>query len=222
MPISLFDGEPDAGPWCVALTADVLARLLAQLDVPPGRPIVLAVDGGSGSGKTVLASRLATAGGGAPVIHADDLSWNHAFFAWTELFTELVAEVRQGEAVSYRPPAWDRHGRAGEIAVPSGARLVIIEGVGSARRDHEPLLDGVVWVQSDRAVADRRGIQRDGGDAAAADFWAEWMAAELPFLAADRPWDRADLIVSGTPVQAHDPETELLVSARSMARLGIG
>jgi hypothetical protein len=30
-------------------------------------------------------------------------------------------------------------------------------------------------------------------------FWDEWMSAEEPFLASDRPWSRASLVVNGTP-----------------------
>lgn len=75
-----------------------------------------------------------------------------------------------------------------------------------------PLLDAVVWVQSDTVEADRRGIERDGGDQAAAEFWHEWGAQELPFLAADRPWERADVIVTGTPALPHDPATEVVVA----------
>lgn len=34
---------------------------------------------------------------------------------------------------------------------------------------------------------------------AAESFWDEWEAEESPFLAADRPWERADAILCGTP-----------------------
>jgi hypothetical protein len=34
------------------------------------------------------------------------------------------------------------------------------------------------------------------------EFWAAWMRAEEPFLAADPPWSRATLIVNGTPAGA--------------------
>jgi hypothetical protein len=49
-------------------------------------------------------------------------------------------------------------------------------------------------VQTDRALATERGLFRDGGDTA---FWDEWEARERPFLAAERPWERADLVLSG-------------------------
>jgi hypothetical protein len=38
------------------------------------------------------------------------------------------------------------------------------------------------------------------------------MAEERPFLAADRPWERARLVVAGTPPLGHDPRTELVVA----------
>jgi RimJ/RimL family protein N-acetyltransferase len=38
------------------------------------------------------------------------------------------------------------------------------------------------------------------------------MAEEVPFLADQRPWERADLVVCGTPRTAFDPATELLVA----------
>ena len=59
---------------------------------------------------------------------------------------------------------------------------MIIEGAGAARRELMDLVDAVVWVQSDMAEAERRGIERDGGDAATVSFWHLWMAEELPFI----------------------------------------
>jgi hypothetical protein len=38
------------------------------------------------------------------------------------------------------------------------------------------------------------------------------MAEEEPFLAGQRPWERADLVVAGTPQIPFDPLTELVVA----------
>lgn len=74
------------------------------------------------------------------------------------------------------------------------------------------LVDAVVWVQSDVVEAERRGIERDGGDPAAVSFWDLWMAEELPFMARERPWTRANVIVAGTPRVSHDPATEVVIA----------
>ena len=74
------------------------------------------------------------------------------------------------------------------------------------------LLDAVVWVQSDMAEAERRGIERDGGYQAAVSFWHLWMAEELPFMARQRPWTRANVIVAGTPRVPHDPANEVVIA----------
>ena len=61
------------------------------------------------------------------------------------------------------------------------------------------------WVQTDRALAWARGLARDGGDSAQEAFWHEWEAEEQPFLAADRPWERADVVVDGRAGAAARP-----------------
>ena len=113
----------------------------------------------------------------------------------------------------YQPPAWAIRGRTGHIDVSANASVVIIEGVGAARREVTHLLDAVVWVQSDFAEAKRRAILRDGGDAPARERWHAWMTEELPFLAADRPWERATIIVAGTPDIVHDHTREVVIAA---------
>ncbi len=206
--VILHPEERPAGPWTRADVADVLAVL--REDVPGPFP-VLAVDGRSASGKSTVARRIRDAVRGAAVVHTDDIAWYESFFGWERLLRDgVLGPVRRGELpVAYRPPAWDARGREGAVHVPASCSLLVVEGVGAGRRGLADLVDGLIWVQSDRHEARRRGLARDGEDAA--DFWDEWDAEEVPFLAAERPWDRAGLVVAGTrPGSA--PDGELLVA----------
>ncbi len=199
------------GPWTATTPVGVIARL--EVATPAeGTVGVLAVDGRSGSGKTTAAGRLASAIDSCAIVHTDDIAWHHSFFDWTDLLIEhVLLPVGRGEAVDYRPTAWRERNREGSITVPGPVRWLIVEGVGAARRELVPFIDAVLWVQSDDAIARERGIARDGGDEEATSFWDEWMAVEESFLADHRPWERANLVVNGTPPAGTD-RAEILVA----------
>lgn len=120
-----------------------------------------------------------------------------------------------GRAVRYRPPAWEQREREGAIEVPQGTPLLILEGCGAAREELTPWIDIAVWVQTDIEQARVRGLERDGGTPEVEAFWDEWMAEEFPFYAKDRPWDRADVVVSGMPDLEYDAATQLVVAQNS-------
>jgi hypothetical protein len=207
-----FDGEPAAGPWTARPLVDVCGELLAlAVSRAAGRePTIIAVDGRSAAGKSTFAQRMADLVGGTAVVHTDDIAWHHSFFGWTDLMLGGVLEpVRRGEKVAYRPPAWVERGRPGAVEVPAGCRAVVVEGVGAGHRELAHVVDALVWMQSDAVDARTRGIARDGGNVA---FWDEWEAEEVPFLDQHRPWERADLIIAGSPVLDHDPDHEAVVA----------
>lgn len=225
--MSRYAGEPDLGPWSPVPVGEVARDLVAlartgRAGTTHTGALVVAVDGRSAGGKSTVAGRLAEAIGDATVVHTDDVAWHHGFFDWDGLLVDgVLAPLSQGEAVSFRPPAWVERGRAGEIELPAGVGVVVVEGVGASRRSLAPWLDAAVWVQSDEDEAYRRGIERDiglgRGREEAVAFWDEWMVHEVPFLAADRPWERADLVVCGTP---SEPVDGLLVSRARATRGG--
>ena len=206
-PLVLPPEEPEAGPWSAVRIEDVAALLLEGLEHAPGRPWIVAVDGRGGAGKSTLAQLLLPHLAPAAVVHTDDVAWHEPFFGWGHLLAHDILEpLRQGLAVSFRPPAWPAHGRQGTIEIPAGLRAVIIEGTGADQRRFAEQIDRRIWVQADHQLAEERGIVRDvahgtNGDAGQSRrFWHEWMAHELPYFVQERPWSRADLIVAGTPV----------------------
>jgi hypothetical protein len=211
--MSLHREEPPAGPWRVEGIAAVIARLAKQAGVTAGdRPLVVAIDGRSASGKTTLALRFAAALPATAVVHTDDIAWFHSAFGWVDLAVPVLETARAGESVSFRPPAWDVRHREGAIVVPSATRLLLLEGVGSSREELSHLLDGRLWVQADRAVIERRDRDRVEAGEVARSTADAWMAEEVPFLAARRPWEHADLVLAGTPLLPHDRGAEVVAA----------
>jgi hypothetical protein len=225
MTLQLAREEPEAGQWrAESLTAVIEALIRRGPDpVVSGRPVVLAVDGRSNAGKTTLAARIRAAVPGSAVVHTDDIAWEHSRFGWSDLLADgILTPVRQGGAVSFRPPRWAEHGREGSIDVPAGCSLLVIEGDGAGRREVGHLIDALIWVQSDEREAARRALARavhadaiDGAnmpaDGSPSDD-AAWMAEEIPFNTDQRTWERADLTVCGTPQIPYDLAIEIVVA----------
>jgi hypothetical protein len=217
MALQLAAEEPEAGPWHAELLSTLIEATIRRGpgDVAPSRPVVLAVDGRSNAGKTTLAARIGGAVPGSAVVHTDDIAWRHSRFGWADLLIDGILEpVHQGRAVSYRPPRWAEHGRDGSIEVPAGCPLLVVEGDGAGRQEAADLIDALIWVQSDEREAGRRVLTRIGKPDEAPTIWhhREWMAEEIPFNTAQRTWERADVIVCGTPQISCDPVTEIVVA----------
>jgi hypothetical protein len=215
--LQLAAEEPEAGPWHAELLTVIIEALTRRGSGRPtgDRSVMVAVDGRSSSGKTTLAARMQDAVAGSAVVHTDDIAWWHSRFGWADLLIhDVLMPVHRGESVTFRPPRWAEHGRGGSIQVPASCPLLLIEGVGAGRREAAHLVDALVWVQSDQREAERRSLARvgqPGGTPTVRDL-REWMAEEDPFLAEQRPWERADLVVSGAPLISFDPVTELIVA----------
>jgi hypothetical protein len=216
--MQLAPEEPEAGAWRAEPLSTLVNTMMARREPANGtssRPVVLAVDGRSNAGKTTLAARIRQVVPGSAVVHTDDIAWKHSRFGWAALLIEGILEpVHQGRAVSYRPPRWVEHGREGSIEVPATCALLVIEGDGAGRKEVTHLLDALIWVQSDEREAERRVLGRIGKPNEAPTLWhhREWMAEERPFNIAQRTWERADVVVCGTPQIPYDHVTDVVLA----------
>ena len=192
-------------------------RAIGIAEVVAGARVV-AIDGRSSGGKTTVAARIAAAVDGAAVVHTDDIAWHHSVFDWGDLLVGgILGPFRRGEPVRFRPPAWDARGRDGAIEVAADAPLLIVEGVGCARRSLAPHYDRVLWVDTPAEVrAERDAVRVAAGEISPAGL-RRWMAEEDPFQEAERTWERSDWIVAGTPLLDHRP-SELVVRTRLRRR----
>ena len=209
--IQLQPEEPAVAQWRVSDTDDFVAHLLHLVGTPQGRPAIIAVDGRGGSGKTTLTQAITVAVPGSQAFHLDDLIWNEPLYDWDQLLVDTLTRLRKSGSLDLVPDKWREHGREGSIRVPAGSPLVVVEGTGAGLRAVSSLIDAHVWVQTGDDVAERRGISRDiaegvNGDAEeSVRFWHWWMAGERLFFAKDRPWERADIIISGDAPTGVEP-----------------
>ncbi|MCI1747042.1 MAG: TetR family transcriptional regulator [Acidipropionibacterium sp.] len=222
--------EPSVPSWRRTALAEEWEKLLAATATAPrpGVPVIVAIDGRCAAGKTTLAAELAALTPGTAIVSSDDLAWHEPLFGWAELLRENVLEpASQGRPVSFTPPAWVKHDRTGTIEVPAGTQVLIVEGAGAADAVGADLIDAVIWVQADRTEATRRGIERDlasgvnGNREQTQAFWSTWYGAERAHLAADRPWERAKLIVAGTPPAGLQPGLALVADGPLSASPGL-
>jgi hypothetical protein len=116
MTMELDREEPSAGRWRVERIADVVNAFAERARTGAGRPLVLAIDGRSSSGKTTLAGRVADTVSATAVVHTDDIAWSHSRFGWADLALCVLELVHAGGVI---PTA--KVGRAGPRGCHRGA-----------------------------------------------------------------------------------------------------
>jgi uridine kinase len=196
------------------VTVLALTDLVARLRESPARAgstRVLAIDGRGGSGKTMLADRLASLLE-APVVHMDDLfpGWDGLAAAVPLLTEQVVAPLAAGKAARYRRYDWDR-GEFAETHELGRPAVLVVEGVAAGARPTAPYTSLLVWVEAPRAERMRRGLERDGETYR--PHWERWARQEAAHFAADGTRARADVRVDGAPGVQHDPARELVLLA---------
>ncbi|HET7482396.1 MAG TPA: AAA family ATPase [Actinomycetota bacterium] len=174
---------------------EILARIEQLLR--DREPVLVAIDGRGGAGKTHLADRLAAAFGGW-VVHIDDFGrpgYPYDEWDWDRLRDDVIRPLRDGRVARYQRYDW-RDDRLAEWHEVAPAGVVIVEGVSSTRERLGHPWDVTVWVEAPRELRLDRGVARDG-EAMRATWVEEWMPQEDRYVEREHPRDRADFVVRG-------------------------
>lgn len=175
--------------------AAVVALALAA--EPPRGPVVVALDGPSGAGKTALARGVASAlepAGPVAVLHLDHLypGWDGLAQAPALLATQVLEPLARGQHAAYRIWSWVRGEWAGTREVPP-CRYLVVDGCGSSVGPARAYAAVTVFVDADPSLRMRRGLERDGETYR--PHWQRWADQEAALFAADRTRERADLLL---------------------------
>lgn len=160
-------------------------------------PVVVALDGPSGAGKTTLARGVQVAleaFGVVSVLHMDRLypGWDGLSQAPELLTTQVLEPLSRGEHAAYPVWSWVRDAWAGTREVPPCDYLVV-EGCGSSVGPARAYAAVSVFVDADPALRMRRGLERDGETYR--PHWQRWADQEAALFAADDTKQRADLVL---------------------------
>lgn len=163
-------------------------------------PVLLAVDGRSGAGKTdlaqVAADLLGAAGHPTHVVHLDALypGWSGLARALPRLCEEVVAPLLSGRPGRFR--SWDWHaGRPGPLVTVPLRAVVLVEGVGVLASPCAGRFDVRLWLEAPAEVRRVRALTRDGE--VFAPHWRQWAEQEETVLAGRPPSDAVVDTVTG-------------------------
>jgi len=182
------------------------------------RPLIIGIDGRSGSGKTVLSKVLTenlVDDHEVTVLRLEDIypGWD-GLRAGIDIFgKDVLPKLAAGEPATY--PTWDWHADGGPAPGPEvttePSEVMICEGVGVGAREYREFLDVLIWLRVPDQVRYERAMSRDGETYR--NHWDAWATQERRLLDRDQIYDAADLVLV-----AHEPDERHHTSALAIVQ----
>lgn len=185
------------------------------------RPLIIGIDGRSGSGKTVLSKVLAetlSADHEVTVVRLEDFyrGWDGLMSGIEKFSQDVLPALAAGETATYQIWDWNASdtpdGGPGPVVTTHPAEVIICEGVGVGARPNREYLDVLIWLRVPDKVRHKRAMGRDGETYRA--HWDRWAAQERAMLDQDQIYDAADLVlVADEPDERHHTSALAVVQA---------
>lgn len=211
---------PPAIPAAVRSAADRIVAAIRRLMAGRATPILVALDGASGAGKSSVAT-LVAADLDAALIQGDDFFAAHISDAgwdarapearardaidWRRLRAEALEPLLAGRTARWHPFDFAAGVRADgtyamrtDFVERAAAAVVVLDGAYSTRPELADLIDLAVLVDAPIAVRHARLAAREA-QAFLAAWHARWDAAERYYFTQVRPRSSFDLIVTTIP-----------------------
>lgn len=190
---------------------DAIAAEIDRRQIDRSTPLLVALDGRSGTGKSTLA-RIVAALVAATVVESDDFyaGGTDADWAarsvperiaqvidWRRLKTEVLVPLRAGRTATYHPFNFKTGcGLAPEPVRCEPAPVIILDGVYSGRPELADLVDLAVLVEMTKDAERRHRLIAREGEMFMTAWHAIWDDAETAYFAEVRPRDTFDLVVT--------------------------
>lgn len=181
--------------------APILAAI-SKISLLKSTPILLAIDGPAGSGKTSLANQLSNELNSATTIHMDDLynGWEDALTATLTRHLEewILVPLTQEASVKYQKFDWT----GGEYGPPVEIRdieLLILEGVGAAQARIRNQADLTIWIEVGAQIGLARVLDRDGTQIL--PYMLKWQERESAHFINDQTKENCQIFIDGSNTQ---------------------
>lgn len=205
-------------PWALARSGSVTAaaaiseRIRALDRLHEGGPVLVAIDGGSGSGKTTVVHELRRHLPDTVTVHCDDFfaagvaisEWQRMSVPeraarcidWRRLRSEALGPLSRRRRACWRPFDFSTPSRlAAETVTVEPASVVLVDGIYSGRPELDDMMTLTVLVDAPVELRRARHDAREGGDES---LWHQtWAPAEEHYLSTVRPPTAFDLVVTG-------------------------
>lgn len=161
------------------------------------KPILIAIDGPSGSGKSYFAKRLSNILFNSFIIEMDYfISWNSLDLGVDRAINQLFEPIIKDGKARYQARDWINDFFGDSLSdwkeVPE-SEYYIFEGISSSRLEYSKYLDIVIWIESPEELSIKRGLERDGNELL--HNWKRFKLLEKDFFKKDRTKLRAEYVV---------------------------